>query len=70
MEEQTLRRRLATRATNAFGKTEYQLRNILEWHSNMAENCRQIGIEPIDATQRLDQVADELLRRCDLSISM
>jgi hypothetical protein len=67
VDEETLRKRLATRTTNSFGKTENELRSILDWHSNMAKNCQRFGIEPLDATQPLDQVVDELLARCGLS---
>lgn len=66
VDEATLRQRLATRTANDFGKTEYELRNILEWHRNMAANARRFGIEQLDASRPVEAVADELLARCGL----
>ena len=66
VDEATLRERLATRTSNDFGKTEYELRNILEWHRNMAANARRFGIEKLDASRPVVEIADELLSRCRL----
>lgn len=66
VDEANLRERLATRRWNDFGKTEYELRNILEWHRNMAANARRFGIERLDASRPLAEIADGLLSRCGL----
>ena len=66
VDEATLRERLATRTSNDFGKTEYELQNILQWHRNMAANARRFGIERLDASRPVEEIADELLSRCGL----
>jgi shikimate kinase len=61
IDEDTLRRRLASRTSNDFGKTPQELAAILEWHKDSESNYRRFGAHVIDATLPLDQVVDEIV---------
>ena len=61
IDEDTLRRRLASRTSNDFGKAPNELAAILEWHKDSESNYRRFGAQVIDATLPLDQVVDEIV---------
>lgn len=61
IDEDTLRRRLASRTSNDFGKAPKELAAILEWHKDSESNYRRFGAQVIDATLPLDQVVDEIV---------
>jgi thymidylate kinase len=64
VDERTLRERLARRTNNDVGKDPSELAVILGWHGATADTCRRFGIEPVDATRPIDEVVDDILRRC------
>jgi shikimate kinase len=61
IDEPTLRRRVASRTTNDFGKTPSELAAILEWHEFAERQHRQAGATMIDATLPPDRVVDAVL---------
>ena len=63
VDEETLRHRLATRATHSFsfGKSPNQLEAALAWNRTARERYERLGATIIDATQPLDVVVDEVL---------
>jgi dephospho-CoA kinase len=61
IDEQTLRRRLASRTSNDFGKAPNELAAILEWHKDLEVNYRRLGVHVIDATLPLDEVVDQVI---------
>jgi dephospho-CoA kinase len=58
VDETTLRRRLASRTSNDFGKAPGELAAILEWHRDSERMYREFGVHVIDATLPLDRVVD------------
>ena len=58
IDRETLIHRLATRASNDYGKTEIERRQVLDAHANRSVADR---VCRIDATQTLASVADEIL---------
>ena len=58
---ETLRRRVASRTTNDFGKAPHELAAIEEWHSIVEDEHRQFGAVIVDATRPLRQVTDDVL---------
>lgn len=61
IDEQTLRRRLATRTSNNFGKTPKELEAILGWHKVGETDYRRLGAIIVDATLPLDEVVEKVL---------
>ena len=68
IDRQTLRRRLASRTTNDFGKSPNELRAILGWHEVGDDEYRRLGAAIVDATRPLDEVVDHVLSIGVLSI--
>jgi hypothetical protein len=64
IDEQTLRRRVASRTTNDFGKTPRELAAILELHEFAEGQHREAGATMIDATLPLERVVDAVLEAC------
>jgi len=60
--EATLRRRIAARIDNDFGKDPADLEEILGWHATTDESMRSFGATLIDAERPLDEVVDDVLR--------
>jgi hypothetical protein len=58
---ETLRDRLGTRTTNAFGKHPEELAAALGWNDDVESMYRQLGATIIDATQPPPEVADAIL---------
>jgi gluconate kinase len=61
VDEATVRRRIASRTTNDFGKTASELDAILLWHDVAEQLHRDSGASIVDATLTLDQVVDAVL---------
>jgi AAA domain len=61
IDRQTLRRRLASRTTNDFGKSPNELRAILAWQEVGDDEYRRLGAAVVDATCPLDEVVDHVL---------
>lgn len=57
----TLRDRLGTRTTNAFGKHPEELEAALGWNDNVESTYRRLGATIIDGTQPPEEVADAVL---------
>ncbi|MFI1510580.1 hypothetical protein [Streptomyces sp. NPDC020597] len=72
IKEDTLRHRLATRTTNAFGRHPEELAAALEWNPRMRAIYEGLGATIIDASEPLTEVVDSvidaaqkpILRRC------
>lgn len=61
IDEATLRYRLASRDTNAFGKTEHELDYVLRWLKPAEEYYRNFGAVMLDAAAPLDHVVGQIL---------
>jgi gluconate kinase len=59
--ESTLRERIATRTTNAFGKKPMELQAILRWNPTLEASYRQVGALVVNADQPVPAVVDEIL---------
>jgi hypothetical protein len=57
----TLRDRLGTRATNPFGKHPEELAAALGWNEDVESTYRRLGATTIDGTQPPPEVADAIL---------
>lgn len=56
VDDETTRRRLADRATNAFGKHPEELAAVLGWNEGVAARYRELGAAVVDATRPLEDV--------------
>lgn len=56
IDDETTRRRLAGRTTNAFGKNPEELAAVLGWNRVVAAKYRELGASVVDATRPLDVV--------------
>lgn len=61
IDDDTVRRRLATRTTNAFGKLPEELHAVLGWNQTARQLYRGYGAHVIDATRPLVDVVDEII---------
>ena len=61
IDEPTLRDRLASRTSNDFGKTPWELEAILSWHQVGEADYERFGAVIIDATLPLHDVVDKVL---------
>jgi hypothetical protein len=61
LDEPTLRQRLATRATNKFGKAPAELKAILSWNRTVEATYREFGARVVNANQALTAVVDQVL---------
>ena len=60
-DNETLRDRIGTRTTNAFGKHPEELAATLGWNEDVATKYRRLGATIIDSRQPLPEVADSIL---------
>jgi hypothetical protein len=60
-DNETLRDRLGTRSTNAFGKHPEELAAALGWNEDVESTYRRLGATIIDGTQPPPEVADAIL---------
>ena len=65
IDDETVRHRLATRTTNAFGKHPRDLERVLGWNRDMDRIYRRLGAVLIDGTRPVDEVAEAVLRLAD-----
>ena len=61
IDNETLRHRLASRTTNAFGKAPNELEAILAWHKVGEDEYRRFGAVIVNATLPLREVVDDVL---------
>jgi hypothetical protein len=61
VDNETLRARLATRTTNAFGKHPEELEAALGWNEDVKSTYRRLGATIIDGTPPPPDVADAIL---------
>ena len=61
IDAETVRHRLATRTTNAFGKDPSHLERILEWNQELEASYRHAGATIIDGARPVDEVAHAVL---------
>ncbi|MBO4256329.1 AAA family ATPase [Streptomyces griseorubiginosus] len=61
IDEDTLRHRLATRTTNAFGQHPEELAAALEWNPRMRGIYEGLGATVIDASKPLNEVVDSVI---------
>ncbi len=61
VDDETVRHRLATRTSNAFGKHPADLDRILEWNREQELSYRRVGATIIDGTRPVDEVVDAVL---------
>jgi hypothetical protein len=62
VDDDTIRHRLATRTTNAFGKQQADLDRVLAWNQGQEASYRRFGATIIDGTRPLDEVIEAVLR--------
>jgi hypothetical protein len=62
IDDDTVRERLATRSTNAFGKHPADLERVLGWNHDQESSYRRFGASIIDGTRPIDEVVEEVLR--------
>ncbi len=61
IDEQTLRHRLATRDTNVYGKTDYEVEHIVNWLKPAEDYYRNLGALMLDSTQKLEDLLDSII---------
>lgn len=61
IDDDTLRHRLATRTTNAFGQNPEELAAALRWNPRMRSRYERLGAVIVDATRPPAEVADTIL---------
>lgn len=61
VDEATLRHRIINRDSNNFGKNAHEFNIVVEWQKTAATDYRKLGARLIDATQSVEQVADDIL---------
>jgi gluconate kinase len=57
----TLEERLLTRTTNIYGKTDYELEVIYQFHRNAKERYLSLGAEIIDGTNSPQRISEQIL---------
>ena len=62
IDDNTVRQRLSTRTTNAFGKHQADLDRVLEWNRVQESSYRQFGATIIDGTRTIDEVVEDIIR--------
>lgn len=70
VDEETLRKRIAVRKGNDFGKSKHELGAILAWQKTADDDYQKLGATIIDANRPLHVVVDDILekmRNCQLS---
>ncbi len=62
VDDETVRQRLTTRTTNAFGRQPADLERILGWNQVLESSYRRTGAAIIDGTRPVDEVAEAVLQ--------
>lgn len=65
VDDTTLRRRLAVRTTNRYGKAPHELSSILEANATWAEDYRSLGAVLVDGTLPIDEVVAAVVRAAE-----
>lgn len=63
--EEELRRRIANRIDNDYGKNNHELQEILDWHEVATEKYKALGAHVIDAEKPKDEVVKMILNLVD-----
>jgi dephospho-CoA kinase len=63
IDEATLKHRLLTRTTNDFGKHPNEMKMLVDGRKPFVQQMLKVGAIPIDATQPLEKVVDDVLTR-------
>jgi thymidylate kinase len=61
VDEDTLIKRLRGRTNNDFGKSDHELRDVLAWQKNAADDYKRLGAELIDSTRPVAEVVDDII---------
>ena len=61
IDEPTLKHRLLTRTTNDFGKHPNEMKMLVDGRKGFEQQMLEVGATPIDATQPLGEVVDDIL---------
>lgn len=61
VDDETLKRRLADRIDNDFGKSPHELKEILEWQGTVEQDYEKLGAVIINAAQPIENVVDEII---------
>jgi thymidylate kinase len=61
IDEETMKRRVASRETNAFGKSADELSLMLYWHGRVLERYKKFGAVMVDAALPLETVTNEVI---------
>lgn len=61
MDETTLKQRITERTNNDFGKNPHEFADLLRWQQTATEDYKKLGAILIDATQPIEDVANEIL---------
>jgi AAA domain len=67
IDDETLRRRLASRTSNAFGQNPEELAAALKWNPRTEWRYRRRGAAIVDATEPISVVADRILALAAIS---
>lgn len=61
VDTETLVHRITTRDIGDFGKSEHEMKSLLEWQNMTEDGYKKIGAQVIDATRPLATVVDEII---------
>jgi len=61
IDEATLKKRIAARTTNDFGKLPHEYASVLEWQKGAEAYYRRMNAVLVDATQAIEVVVDEIV---------
>lgn len=61
VDDETLVHRITTRDTGDFGKSEHEMKSLLEWQQTTKAYYNKVNAHVIDSTQPLAKVVDEIL---------
>lgn len=62
VDEATIRRRIASRNDNHFGKTPEEMADILKWLNDNQNNYRRLGASIVDATKPVNEVLNDVVQ--------
>lgn len=62
VDEATIRRRIASRKDNHFGKTPEEMADILKWLNDNQNNYRRFGASIVDATKPINEVLNDVIQ--------
>ncbi|MGH7121074.1 MAG: AAA family ATPase [Acetobacteraceae bacterium] len=60
-DERALRKRIADRSEDGYGKNPHELASLLDWQRTAAAEYKELGAKLVDASQPLEKVVDAIL---------